>query len=339
MSGGDSPQPPGAGPRLAQAAADELGAMPRPRRFWAPKRLCRRNFSPKASRRRWFPPRSTRRSEIGASKTIQAGAASASAVALTQGVLTTMKLAQLTFIGWAILATSLSVGGVIAVSSAAGQRGKRTLDANGIAVNTGGPQKTPTRAPSDPTAIKQPDLAEQLRALQEKVDELSNRSGPNTPGTMPKAEAPSRGVGNPIKPDSERSVAVDPARHSIRELEVELHLAIADEARTQLLFERKVISSSEREQYRGKVLLVKARLEGLDDELIDELDRLKLEVKKKKAELDQAIAQMEVAQKNVARNHRLNDRKPGMVDVDSLAIAEGELRSTARARRREKSRA
>ena len=36
---------------------------------------------------------------IGASKTIQAGAASASALALTQGVLTTMKLAQLKLIG------------------------------------------------------------------------------------------------------------------------------------------------------------------------------------------------------------------------------------------------
>ena len=61
---------------------------------------------------------------IGASKTIQAGAASASALALTQGVLTTMKLAQLKLIGVAILATSLSAGGVVAVSYAASQSPK-----------------------------------------------------------------------------------------------------------------------------------------------------------------------------------------------------------------------
>ncbi len=52
----------------------------------------------------------------GSAKTIQAGAATASVLALTQGVLTTMKLAQLNWIGLSLLATSLSVGGAVAVS-------------------------------------------------------------------------------------------------------------------------------------------------------------------------------------------------------------------------------
>ena len=119
-----------------------------------------------------------------------------------------------------------------------------------------------------------------------------------------------------------------PQHRSIRELEVQLDLAIASDAQTQKLFERSVISTAEREIARGKVLLVKAMLEGLDDELADDLARLNLEVKKKKAELDQAIAQMEVAKSVVARNQRLNERKAGMVATTSLwPRARGRLRA------------
>ena len=46
----------------------------------------------------------------------------------------------------------------------------------------------------------------------------------------------------------------------------------------------------------------------------DELDRLKLEIARKEAEREKAEAQKEVASSAiVARNSRLNDRKPGMV--------------------------
>ena len=58
---------------------------------------------------------------FGSAQTIQAGAIAASALALAQGVLTTMKLAQLKWIGLAVLATSLSAGGVVAVSYASAQ--------------------------------------------------------------------------------------------------------------------------------------------------------------------------------------------------------------------------
>jgi RNA polymerase sigma factor (sigma-70 family) len=254
--------------------------------------------------------------EIGASQTIQAGAVSASALALTQGVLTTMKIAQLKYIGVAILATSLAAGGIIAVSSAAGQARKEVPDGVRVEGNPGGPQETPG-------------LEARLTALQKQLDELLSRSNPKAAGTMPKAEDPLLAVKAPLKPDGEQGSAVDPAPRSVRELEVELHLAIADEARTQLLFERQAISSSEREQSRGKVLLIKARLEGLDDELADDFDRLKLEVKKKKAELDQAVAQMEVESINVARVRRVNDSQPGSVGPGYLANAEGQLKATA----------
>ncbi len=253
--------------------------------------------------------------EIGASKTIQAGAISASALALTQGVLTTMKIAQLKYIAVAILATSLAASGIIAVSSAAGQDRKQVPDEIRVEGNSGGPQETPG-------------LEARLTALQKQLDELLSRSTPRAAGAMPKAEEPFLGVRAPLKPDGAQGAAADPARRSVRELEVELHLAIAEEARTQLLFERQAISSSQRDQSRGKVLLVKARLEGLDDELIDDLDRVKLEVKKKKAELDQAVAQMEGTRINMARDHRLNERQAGVVGADDLANAEAQLKST-----------
>jgi RNA polymerase sigma factor (sigma-70 family) len=266
---------------------------------------------------------------VGASQTIEAGAISASALALTQGVLTTMKFAQLKYIAAAIVATSLAAGGIIAVSSAAGQGRKEGQDGNRVEGNPGGPQETTIRAPLDGTIIKQPGIEARLTALQKQLDELLSRSTPISAGTTPKAEDPSLGVKAPLKPDGEQGAAVNPARRSIRELEVELHLAIAEEARNQLLYERQAISSSEREKSRGRVLLIKARLDGLDDELIDDLDRLKLEVKKKKAEIDQAAAEMEVASTNVTRNQRLNDKQAGGVSAEYLANAEAQLKSMA----------
>ena len=58
---------------------------------------------------------------FGSAQTIQAGAIAAS-LALAQGVLTTMKIAQLKWLGLAILATCLLAGGVVAVSFDASAR-------------------------------------------------------------------------------------------------------------------------------------------------------------------------------------------------------------------------
>ncbi len=54
----------------------------------------------------------------GASKSIRAGASAASVLALTQGVVTTMKLSRIKWIGLSLLATGLSAGGAVAVSYA-----------------------------------------------------------------------------------------------------------------------------------------------------------------------------------------------------------------------------
>jgi RNA polymerase sigma factor (sigma-70 family) len=54
----------------------------------------------------------------GASKSIEGGVAAASVLALTQGVVTTMKLSRIKWIGCSLLAASLPAGGAVAVSYA-----------------------------------------------------------------------------------------------------------------------------------------------------------------------------------------------------------------------------
>ena len=123
--------------------------------------------------------------------------------------------------------------------------------------------------------------------------------------------------------------SADPQQRSIQELEAELNLALADDARTAKLSKLAAISTSEREQARGKVLVVKARLEGLDDELSDEIDRAKLEITTKGREREKANALTEVASSVVARNTRLNTRKTGMVSEEDVAKAEWEMKAAA----------
>jgi hypothetical protein len=113
---------------------------------------------------------------------------------------------------------------------------------------------------------------------------------------------------------------------SVRELEIKLKLALEAFKGVNALYERKLVALSELEQHRGKVLLAAAALQGLDEDLADELDRLRLEMKKKTAELHQAEAQKDVATVIVARNARLNERKPGTVCADDVAKADAELK-------------
>ena len=58
---------------------------------------------------------------IGSSHTAGAGAAAASVLALTQGVVMSMKIAQLKWIGLALLATGLSAGGAVVVAAVSAQ--------------------------------------------------------------------------------------------------------------------------------------------------------------------------------------------------------------------------
>ena len=76
-----------------------------------------------------------------------------------------------------------------------------------------------------------------------------------------------------------------------------------------------------------KLLIAAARVEGLDDEYRDEMERLILERRRKGAQCEKAQALEEVAAAVVARNKRLNERKPGMVASDDVAKYESELKA------------
>ncbi len=113
----------------------------------------------------------------------------------------------------------------------------------------------------------------------------------------------------------------------IRELEAELKLAKIDCDSADKLKRKSMISSQESQKIQGKFDLVLARLQGMDDDLAEEIDRLRLEIRRKKAELDQANAQTAVVQSLVSRNQRLNTRKPGMVAAEDVTHAEAEFRA------------
>ena len=105
---------------------------------------------------------------FGSTQTIQVGAVAASALALTQGVLTTMKLAQFKWIGLAMLATAVSAGGVVAVSSAGAQNARNTGAAVALDVNEPGLQ--------DPTASHQagsPQVEQRLKELERRFELLA----------------------------------------------------------------------------------------------------------------------------------------------------------------------
>jgi RNA polymerase sigma factor (sigma-70 family) len=154
----------------------------------------------------------------------------------------------------------------------------------------------------------------------------------NTTGTLAGitgSAAVSRGAGP--RPgtgaiDGQGSAGASGTVGSVRELELQLKLALEAFERADALYQRGRASDDDREQRRGKVLLAAAVLQGLDDDLADELDRLMLEIKKGMAELHQAEARRDAAETTVVRNKRLNERRSGTVGQEDAARADADLR-------------
>jgi RNA polymerase sigma factor (sigma-70 family) len=254
---------------------------------------------------------------FGSAQTIQAGAIATSALALAQGVLTTMKIAQLKWIGLFILATSLSAGGVVAVSYAATPLQEAATDKDSAAVVVPEPQeKADLRRDQPPTGqtVMAQLPSERFDALEKKVDELLKRSGAD-----PLTRSPDR-------PDAESQRKFPSIAKSIQELEAQLKQALLELGYSKRLAEKQGISANEVALYHTKVLVVVGQIEGLDEDLADEIARLKLEMRRKNAEREKAEAQKEVAETVTARNSRLNERKPGMVASEDVAKAEGETK-------------
>jgi hypothetical protein len=254
-------------------------------------------------------------------KTIPAGAAAASALTLTQGVLTTMKLTQLKWIGLILLATSLSTGGIVAVSFASARTSRGSADSDIVALNAdddspASDQEVKKESPRLEPATESTD--ERLKALESKLDQLLSRSDATAaPVATRKSNLndPFRTPPPSTRTDLDSRSSKDAPNHSIRELEVELNLALENYDRTGKLVKQNVISTGEWAQARGKVLLIVARLEELDDDITDELALLDLEIKRKTVELERATAQREGALSVVAGIRRMNEQRPGIANV------------------------
>jgi RNA polymerase sigma factor (sigma-70 family) len=274
---------------------------------------------------------------IGASKPGQTGAISAAVLALTQGVLTTMRIAYWKTVGLAIMATCLSASGVFAVAYASRQNDSESKSENSTVttVPDAGTKLSVGQADSKSEATKKgaapTDSApeQRLESLEKKVDQLLSRSGLPAAGAARNAADPFSNDSAPARRAFSPAATVEPTNRAIRDLEGELKQAMLEWSNTRALFNRgAIVSSNEVEIFHAKVLRVQANLQGLDDDLADELARIRLEIKKKKAEVEQATAQQTVATSTTLRNRRLNDRKAGMVDDATVAKGEGELKAS-----------
>jgi hypothetical protein len=119
----------------------------------------------------------------------------------------------------------------------------------------------------------------------------------------------------------------DPAireRTSLKEMEAQIKIAIGQFERNKALFGQGMLGRDSFETSLGQIRLLLGRLEGWDDDLADEAERLKLEHLKKKAEIKVAMAQRSAMSAIVARNTHLNDRKKGMVSTEDIAKADSD---------------
>ena len=149
-----------------------------------------------------------------------------------------------------------------------------------------GPEEKTIIPPFDGGVIAGQAVEVRLKALESKLDELLNRL---KPGITPVGNSASKErdlfASNRAARERDDDVRrpADPQRRSIPELEVELKQAMIKDQMTEKLSKQKVISAAERELARSEVSLIKAMLQGRDDELADEIERLKLEIKTRTA--------------------------------------------------------
>jgi len=113
-----------------------------------------------------------------------------------------------------------------------------------------------------------------------------------------------------------------PQRSSIREIEAQIQIARQHFERSKTLYAAAAIGKEQYEAPLDQIRLLIARLEGMDDDLADELDRLKVEIVKKQAQLKQAEAQRTTTAERAALTKRMERQK--MVSKSEVSNAEAE---------------
>jgi RNA polymerase sigma factor (sigma-70 family) len=258
------------------------------------------------------------------------GSASAAAIALTQGVLMTMKFAQWKAVTLIALATTVTAGTVVAVSHGAWQSASAVAETKNSDGGFHAQGAGAALRPDQGAGGRKPDetsVESRLKGLEDKLGELLKRLTSAPPSTTvsftPKGRSQSD---RRIDDDGKASrLALSRQHRTIAELEAELALALQNEERIEIQVKSATVPISLWEEARGRVLLTKAALEGLSDELSEEAERLQLEISRKRAGREKENADAEVARTVVSRNRRLNERKSGIVSAEDAAKAEWEL--------------
>lgn len=254
--------------------------------------------------------------------------AAAGAVALTQGVLLSMKIASLKVAAVTVVVAGLGV-------SAGGMAASRMLG--------GAPSQDPAAARPDPKAKPQasaPSLEDRMKTIESKLDALLSREGEapgpaitetrpprNEAAKKPAQAAAARSTATSEKEPFERIADGGPiTNRMIRELEAQLRLDLISFAQYKVFRDRRGISQVEFELERGKGLVVLASLRGIAEDLEEEIAINKDRTMSCQYRIDVAKASMEAALAVVARNTRLNQRKPGMIAQEDFLKDEAEFK-------------
>ncbi len=113
-----------------------------------------------------------------------------------------------------------------------------------------------------------------------------------------------------------------PQRSSLKEIEAQIQIARLHFERSKTLYAAAAIGKEQYEAPLDQIRLLVARLEGMDDDLTEELARLKVEVVKKTAQLNLVKAQRSTTAQAVELNKRLEERK--VISKSEVSKAEAE---------------
>ena len=259
--------------------------------------------------------------------------AAAGAIALTQGVLMSMKLASLKVAAITVVVAGLGV-------SAGGMAASRLIA--GAPNDQAGVQQ---ESPATPHASAQPQagarsIEERMTAIEGKLDTLLSRlpaARASLTGTTaaPKAKEqepapavpkPTRPVQPPVKDPFEQERSPSPITNRlIHELEARLKLSVLEYTMYTNLYERKAVEAHIVEEQRGQGLVTLATLRGIAIDLKEEIAIVKDRIASSAAQVDGAQASVDIAAGVVANNAKINERAH-MISSVEVAKAEGELR-------------
>ncbi len=120
-----------------------------------------------------------------------------------------------------------------------------------------------------------------------------------------------------------------PQRSSLKEIEAQIQIARQHFERNKALYAAAAIGKQAYDEPLDQIRVLIARLEGMGEDYADEIERLKVEIHKKQAELKLAEGEHQAAAANVSIQTRLNQRKPGMIAQEDLIKGEAESASTS----------